>query len=51
MRLYHKEKITVNYLAKRFIVSRVAIYNVLKKARLKLFVPLTSKNERYKTIS
>ncbi|MCO6547531.1 MAG: hypothetical protein J6583_07120 [Gilliamella sp.] len=32
------------------MVSRPTIYNVLKKARLKLFVPLTSKNERYKTI-
>nr|WP_218055798.1 DDE-type integrase/transposase/recombinase [Gilliamella apicola] len=49
-RLYHKEKITVTDLAKRFMVSRPTIYNVLKKARLKLFVPLTSKNERYKTI-
>jgi hypothetical protein len=33
------------------MISRLSIYNVLKKARLKLFVPLTSKNERYKTIS
>ncbi|OCG45871.1 hypothetical protein A9G28_11215 [Gilliamella sp. Fer1-1] len=32
------------------MVSRLTIYNVLKKARLKLFVPLTSKNEYYKTI-
>jgi hypothetical protein len=38
-------------LAKRFMASRPTIYNVLKKARLKLFVLLTSKNERYKTIS
>ncbi|WP_091123566.1 hypothetical protein [Gilliamella intestini] len=33
------------------MVSRPTIYNVIKKARLKLFVPLTSKNERYKIIS
>ncbi|WP_442903311.1 hypothetical protein [Gilliamella sp. Occ3-1] len=33
------------------MVSRPTIYNVLKKARLKLFVPLNSKNEYYKTIS
>ncbi|WP_442903090.1 hypothetical protein [Gilliamella sp. Bif1-4] len=32
------------------MVRRKTIYNVLKKARLKLFVPLTSKNGRYKTI-
>jgi transposase InsO family protein len=32
------------------MISRPTIYNVLKKARLKLFVPLTSKNEHYKTI-
>ena len=32
------------------MVSRPTIYNVLKKARMKLFVPLTSKNECYKTI-
>jgi predicted DNA-binding protein (UPF0251 family) len=49
-RLYHKEKITVTDLAKHFMVNRPTIYNVLKKARLKLFVPLTSKNVRYKTI-
>ncbi|WP_085246705.1 HTH domain-containing protein [Gilliamella mensalis] len=47
----HKERITVTDLAKRFMVSRLTIYNVLKKARLKLFVPLTSKGKRYKTIS
>ena len=50
-RLYHKEKITITDLAKRFMVSRPTIYSVLKKARLNLFVPLTSKNKRYKTIS
>ena len=33
------------------MVSRPTIYSVLKKARLNLFVPLTSKNKRYKTIS
>ena len=37
-------------MAKRFMVSRPTIYNVLKKVQLKLFMPLTSKNERYKTI-
>ncbi|WP_141673859.1 HTH domain-containing protein [Gilliamella apicola] len=30
-RLYHKEKITVSDLTKRFMVSRPTIYNVLKK--------------------
>ncbi|MWP61683.1 hypothetical protein GQ593_04865 [Gilliamella sp. Pas-s25] len=38
-------------MAKRFMVSRPTIYNVLKKARLKLFVHLTSIVKRYKTIS
>ena len=46
----HKEKSPSLILAKRFMVSRPTIYNVLKKARMKLFVPLTSKNECYKTI-
>ncbi|WP_218057564.1 hypothetical protein [Gilliamella sp. Bif1-4] len=32
------------------MVCRPTSYNILKKARLKLFVPLTSKNEHYKTI-
>jgi hypothetical protein len=42
-RFRHKEKITVPHLAKRFMVSRPTIYNVPKKACLRLFIPLTSK--------
>ncbi|WP_202961512.1 helix-turn-helix domain-containing protein [Gilliamella apicola] len=30
-RLYHKEKITITDLVKRFMVSRPTIYNVLNK--------------------
>ena len=41
---------TVTYLAERFMVSRPTIYKVLKQGRLKLFKPMASKNERYKTI-
>ncbi|UNM96958.1 HTH domain-containing protein [Ignatzschineria rhizosphaerae] len=49
-RLHHQEKFTVTYLAERFMVSRPTIYKVLKQGRLNLFVPLASKNERYRTI-
>ncbi len=49
-RLHHQEKMTVTYLAERFMVSRPTIYKVLKQGRLKLFKPMASKNERYKTI-
>ena len=42
-------KITITALAKRFIANRPTIYNGLK-ARLKLFIPLTSKNERDKSL-
>ena len=49
-RLYTKEKVTVTDLAQRFNVSRPTIYNALKLARLRLFKPQTSTNERFKTI-
>lgn len=49
-RLYHQEKMMVTDLAKRFMVSRPTIYVVLRRARLQLFVPMASTNERYKTI-
>ena len=49
-RLYHKEKVTVTYLASRFGVSRPTIYKALKLARLQLFKPQASTNERFKTI-
>ena len=49
-RLYTKEKVTVTYLAQRFNVSRPTIYNPLRLARLDLFKPQLSKNERFKTI-
>ncbi|MDI2111958.1 hypothetical protein [Commensalibacter nepenthis] len=49
-RLYHQEKAMVTDLAKRFMVSRPTIYVVLRRARLQLFVPMVSTNERYKTI-
>lgn len=49
-RLHHHEKLTVTYLAERFMVSRPTIYKVLKQGHLNLFVPLASKNERYRTI-
>ncbi|MDI2113740.1 hypothetical protein [Commensalibacter nepenthis] len=32
------------------MVSRPTIYVVLRRARLQLFVPMSSTNERYKTI-
>ncbi|OCG49556.1 hypothetical protein A9G35_11570 [Gilliamella sp. Choc5-1] len=49
--LYHKEKITVTELAKRFMTSRLTtIYSVLKKVRLNLFAPLICKGKRYKSI-
>jgi predicted DNA-binding protein (UPF0251 family) len=41
-RLYHKEEITITDLAKCYTVSRPTIYKVLKKARLKLFIPIIS---------
>ncbi|MDI2113264.1 integrase core domain-containing protein [Commensalibacter nepenthis] len=49
-RLYHQEKAMVTDLAKRFMVSRPTIYVVLRRARLQLFVPMSSTNERYKVI-
>ena len=49
-RLHHQEQVTVTYLSERFMVSRPTIYKVLKQGRSNLFVPLTSKNERYRTI-
>ena len=49
-RLYTKEKVTVTSLAQRFNVSLPTIYNALKLARLRLFKPQTSTNERFKTI-
>ncbi|OCG69618.1 hypothetical protein A9G43_10215 [Gilliamella sp. Occ3-1] len=49
-RLCHKKIIVID-LAKCFMVGGSTIYNVLKKAQLKLFVPLTSKNASCKTIS
>jgi transposase InsO family protein len=49
-RLYHKENMKVSQLAARFHVSRPTIYKALKLARLKLFKPQASTNERYKTI-
>lgn len=49
-RLYTKEKMTVTSLANRFMVSRPTIYKALRQARLQLFVPLASTNERYRTI-
>lgn len=42
--------LTVTYLAERFMVSRSTIYKILKQGRRNLFVPLASKNERYRTI-
>lgn len=49
-RLYTQEKLTVTYLAERFMVSRPTIYKSLKLSRLNIFKPQLSKNERYKTI-
>ncbi|SDY62644.1 DNA-binding transcriptional regulator, MarR family, partial [Nitrosomonas sp. Nm33] len=40
----------VSQLAERFRVSRPTIYTVLKRARLKEFVPRDSTNQRFKTI-
>ncbi|MWP48365.1 hypothetical protein GQ592_01955 [Gilliamella sp. Lep-s21] len=37
-RLYHKEKITVTDLAKRFMVSLPTIYNMLKETPIEAFV-------------
>lgn len=49
-RLHHEEKIRVVDLATKFMVSRPTIYNVLKNARLQLFIPKMSTNIRYKSI-
>lgn len=48
MRAYHDEKEQVSSLARRFQVSRPTIYNVLKKARQRILVPLDSTNARFK---
>lgn len=46
-RAYHDEKEQVSSLARRFQVSRPTIYNVLKKARQRILVPLDSTNTRF----
>lgn len=47
-REYTQEKQTVTSLAKRYHVSRVTIYKVLKAARLRLLAPQKSTNNRFK---
>lgn len=47
-REYTQEKLTVTCLSKRYHVSRVTIYKVLKAARLRLLVPQKSTNNRFK---
>lgn len=46
-REYTQEKQTVTSLAKRYHVSRVTIYKVLKAARLRLLAPQKSTNNRF----
>ena len=48
--LYQSRCWKVSQLAERFRVSRPTIYTVLKRARLKEFVPRDSSNQRFKTI-
>src|SRR6187401_2272034 len=48
--LYQTRCWKVSELAERFRVSRPTIYTVLKRARLKEFVPRDSSNQRFKTI-
>lgn len=47
-RLYTKEKIRIVSLANMFNVSRPTIYKILEKARLQLFNPQNSTNNRFK---
>ncbi|SDY98778.1 hypothetical protein, partial [Nitrosomonas sp. Nm33] len=48
--LYQTRCWKVSQLAERFRVSRPTVYAVLKRARLKEFVPRDSTNQRFKTI-
>ena len=49
-RLYQTRLWKVVQLAERFHVSRPAIYDVLKRARLQEFAPRYSANQRFKTL-
>ena len=46
--LYSKERIRITSLSMMFNVSRPTIYNILKQARLKIFNPQNSTNNRFK---
>lgn len=45
---YTKNKESVTSLAKRFMVSRQTIYNVLKASRINILKPQNSTNNRFK---